>query len=61
MLTSGLGLGQVPGYVLLWYTFDSFYKLHQRKATAAIREATEELLGDGSDDGAEHGRAKAEG
>ena len=29
--TVGLGLGQVPGYVLLWYAFDSFYKLHQRR------------------------------
>lgn len=28
---NGLGLSGVPGYVLLWYTFDSFYKLHQRK------------------------------
>ena len=61
VLTSGLGLGQVPGYVLLWYTFDSFYKLHQRKATAAIREATEELLGDGSDDGADTGARRPKG
>ncbi len=27
-LSQGLGLSQVPGYVLLWYAFDSFYKLH---------------------------------
>lgn len=25
----GLGLTQVPGYVLLWYAFDSFWKLHR--------------------------------
>ncbi|MGE3910254.1 MAG: HMA2 domain-containing protein [Chloroflexota bacterium] len=35
---NGLGLGQVPGYVLLWYTFDSFYKLHQRKLEAVAGE-----------------------
>ena len=44
---NGLGLGQVPGYVLLWYTFDSFYKLHQRKTAAAIKEATEQILDEG--------------
>jgi len=58
---NGLGLGTVPGYVLLWYTFDSFYKLHQRKATAAIREAPEELLGDGSDSGADDGARRSTG
>lgn len=26
---AGLGLNQVPGYVLLWYAFDSFWKLHR--------------------------------
>lgn len=36
---NGLGLGTVPGYVLLWYTFDSFYKLHQRKAEAKAEQA----------------------
>ena len=25
----GLGITQVPGYVLLWYAFDAFYKLHR--------------------------------
>ena len=34
--TVGLGLGQVPGYVLLWYAFDSFYKLHQRRRVADV-------------------------
>jgi hypothetical protein len=35
---SGLGLAEVPAYVLLWYAFDSFYKLHQRR-TAQLVEA----------------------
>jgi hypothetical protein len=26
---NGLGIWQVPGYVMLWYAFDAFYKLHQ--------------------------------
>jgi len=38
--TVGLGLGQVPGYVLLWYAFDSFYKLHQRRQVVAGTGAT---------------------
>ena len=41
---NGLGLGQVPGYVLLWYTFDSFYKLHQRKSAAVVEAAAEQYL-----------------
>ena len=44
---NGLGLGTVPGYVLLWYTFDSFYKLHQRKSEAKIEEAADQILGAG--------------
>jgi len=28
VLAEGLGLTQVPGYILLWYAFDAFYKLH---------------------------------
>ncbi len=28
ILTQGLGLNQVPAYVLLWYAFDSFWKFH---------------------------------
>src|SRR5205807_541067 len=27
--TNGLGISQVPGYVLLWYAFDSFWKFHR--------------------------------
>jgi hypothetical protein len=42
---NGLGLGVVPGYVLLWYTFDSFYKLHQRKTDAAVKDLAEDFLG----------------
>ncbi len=26
---AGLGLAQIPAYVLLWYAFDAFYKLHR--------------------------------
>jgi hypothetical protein len=43
---NGLGLAQVPGYVLLWYTFDSFYKLHQRKTAEAFKDAAGDILGD---------------
>ena len=27
----GLGLPQIPAYVLLWYAFDSFWKLHPKE------------------------------
>ena len=30
---NGWGLTQVPGYVLLWYAFDAFYKFHQNRYT----------------------------
>src|SRR5262249_37441456 len=30
--TAGLGIAEVPAYVLLWYAFDAFYKLHQAPA-----------------------------
>ena len=42
IVTNGLGLGTVPGYVLLWYTFDSFYKLHPRAKPAASHGADAE-------------------
>jgi hypothetical protein len=29
---------------LLWYTFDSFYKLHQRKTAALVETAAEQVL-----------------
>ncbi len=28
VMRSGLGIGEVPAYVLLWYAFDSFWKFH---------------------------------
>jgi hypothetical protein len=31
LLTSGLGIAEVPAYLLLWYAFDSFWKLHNLK------------------------------
>ena len=43
---SGLGLTEVPAYVLLWYAFDSFWKFH--------REATR------SADGSPNGRPASE-
>jgi hypothetical protein len=57
VMLNGFGLGQVPGYVLLWYTFDSFYKLHQRKSEAKVGKAAEQILeaapDDSGDDGAQ--------
>jgi hypothetical protein len=29
LTASGLGLAEVPAYVLLWYAFDSFWKFHR--------------------------------
>lgn len=29
LVVNGIGLGEIPAYVLLWYAFDSFYKLHR--------------------------------
>lgn len=29
LIVEGLGLEEIPAYVLLWYAFDSFYKLHR--------------------------------
>ncbi len=55
ILTSGLGLGTMPGYVLLWYTFDSFYKLHQRKSAAVVQEAAEQFLGQREDQAVDDG------
>jgi len=40
--TTGLGLAEVPGYVLLWYAFDSFYKLHQRQTARLVEAALAE-------------------
>jgi Heavy metal associated domain 2 len=30
LVRQGLGLSQIPAYVLLWYAFDSFFKFHQQ-------------------------------
>ena len=30
ILREGLGISHVPGYVLLWYAADAFYRLHQQ-------------------------------
>ena len=61
VMMNGLGLGTVPGYVLLWYTFDSFYKLHQRKSEAKVEKAAEQILEAASDDGADDGAQRPKG
>jgi hypothetical protein len=33
VFAQGLGLSQVPGYILLWYAFDSFWKFHHEEAS----------------------------
>jgi hypothetical protein len=42
--THGLGLAEVPGYVLLWYAFDAFYKLHQRRTAQLVEAAAEHVM-----------------
>jgi copper chaperone CopZ len=32
-IVNGIGLSEVPAYILLWYAFDSFWKFHQRPAS----------------------------
>lgn len=63
--TSGLGLSTVPGYVLLWYTFDSFYKLHPRVhpplARALDGQAAEKAGAADADARAAHGDPGASG
>jgi copper chaperone CopZ len=34
-IVNGIGLAEVPAYILLWYAFDSFWKFHQRPVAAA--------------------------
>jgi len=41
---NGLELGDVPGYILLWYAFDSFFKLHVRTAEAKEHAAEQDAL-----------------
>jgi len=48
--SQGLGLSQVPGYILLWYAFDAFVKLHQPRRpgpeeTARAAESDGAVLG----------------
>jgi hypothetical protein len=38
-LTGGLGLTEVPAYVLLWYAFDAFWKFHREPVRASRHEA----------------------
>jgi hypothetical protein len=35
LVRSGLGLEQVPAFILLWYAFDAFYKLHRRAGASS--------------------------
>jgi hypothetical protein len=37
----GLGLTEVPAYVLLWYAFDSFWKFHRELPQSSERGATD--------------------
>jgi hypothetical protein len=39
-IRNGLGLTQVPAYVLLWYAFDSFWKFHSDVDSSAQRGAS---------------------
>jgi Heavy metal associated domain 2 len=38
--TNGLGLTEVPAYVLLWYAFDSFWKFHREPAQGVGTDAS---------------------
>jgi hypothetical protein len=46
ILRDGWQWGEIPAYVLLWYAFDAFYKLHRQPpdqlATTAQIKATAE-------------------
>ena len=42
VLAEGLGLTQVPGYVLLWYAFDAFHKLNTAPAVEATASVAAE-------------------
>jgi hypothetical protein len=56
VLRDGWQWGEIPAYVLLWYAFDAFYKLHRQPpdqlATTAQVNATAES---GSPDAPRHG------
>jgi copper chaperone CopZ len=42
VIVEGFGLTRIPGYVLLWYAFDSFWKLHQvpRRTDVSVEPST---------------------
>jgi hypothetical protein len=43
IMSNGLGLAEVPGYLLLWLTFDVFYKLHRRRSATVVEAPTVEV------------------
>lgn len=45
LIREGLGLADVPGYILLWYAFDSFWKFHHEPRSPVPATAT---LGNGA-------------
>jgi hypothetical protein len=56
VLRDGLQLGDIPGYVLLWYAFDAFYKLHRQPPDHLVNTATMQAA---EHAGAAHGQAAA--
>lgn len=48
VLVEGLGLTQVPGYVLLWYAFDSFWKFHREPRSTEAKARSPESNGHGA-------------
>jgi hypothetical protein len=40
VIQDGFSMGDVPGYVLLWYAFDSFFKFHVQAHQPAETEVT---------------------
>jgi copper chaperone CopZ len=39
---NGIGLSEVPAYILIWYAFDSFWKFHSRPSRASTDGASPE-------------------
>jgi hypothetical protein len=52
---SGLGLAEVPAYVLLWYAFDSFWKFHREPARPAAGSPNGRPASDANSDDARAG------
>lgn len=44
ILTNGLGLAEVPGYLLVWLAFDVFHKLHRRPHAPVEHPADEHAV-----------------